>query len=747
MTPVVTTPTDRGQMSWARIQDSLDGVAVRVQARATYQLRLWVAVQPWRLYNHLSSRTVEALGLDPMKGVMVMLTTDQHYTLSTVRPEVKWVRQVHPDKMEGSMRCDGSVGDTFSLEWMLRKRLEEDLSRNWPPAPRCDRSPEDKRDAGTRAREEGLVCKNDERKCSKDTIRRMCECTGVVEELAVYALQVSQDDEQQAHNLLLDMAELQNIFEVVEQMVLLHAAAAHPRNKELQCDFVCQVETGERPSSWTIPSPPPLTTEDEGEERLGRTAELENAVETTGNLLLRVALTIMAKIRNANKICLVCGNAIEGYLPAVPIVCPKELCVMSSEEMGCGTDVRSQVEKKGETVDLLIDLFYMAMHGRRPELAFPSTVQLGAMESGKSDEQKVREILATFPTVEGMRRSVKRIAEERKVGSPSSSSSSSSSPCWDEEANVADGNMGDIDCAKPSSSGAVSVAAAVDAAVANNIDEGDTESAAEAVARAEAIAAVEAVATAEAIAAAEEAAAAQAVAAKEAAADAAMGGVVAGSLLGIDGAEGHYDAEADDGGKGREEWNPLSYAYPLLRWLLSATRAHLRPLREDEIIREIPCAKQFMLVTGTAEREANFQRLKREAASNGRTGSFFAFHGSKPDNWHAILQLGLKNMSGSKYMSSGAAYGKGIYMADMLSVSLGYAASDGTEHWPLGKTSGMAVIVAVCEVVDRPHYKKANGCFVVPDDECVATRFLLIDPSPTGGGAISASKLALNLQV
>ncbi|CAM9874109.1 unnamed protein product [Ectocarpus sp. 6 AP-2014] len=305
-----------------------------------------------------------------------MLTTDQHYTLSTVRPEVKWVRQVHPDKMEESMRCDGSVGDTFSLEWMLRKRLEEDLSRNWPPAPRCARSPDDKRDAGARAREEGLVCKNDEGKCSKDTVRRMCECTGVVEELAVYALQVSKDDEQRAHNLLLDMAELQNIFEVVEQMVLLHAAAAHPRNKELQCDFVCQVETGERPSSWTIPSPPPLTTEDEGGERLGRTVELENAAETTGNLL---------------------------------------------------------VKKKGETVDLLIDLFYMAMHGRRPELAFPSTVQLGAMESGKSDKQK-----------------------------------------------------------------------------------------------------------------------------------------------------GHDDAEATDGGKGREEWNPLSYAYPLLRWLLSAHSGARGKLSEDE---------------------------------------------------------------------------------------------------------------------------------------------------------------------
>lgn len=125
--------------------------------------------------------------------------------------------------------------------------------------------------------------------------------------------------------------------------------------------------------------------------------------------------------------------------------------------------------------------------------------------------------------------------------------------------------MGDIDGVNlKSSSGAAPIAAAVDAVVANNIDEGDTDSSAEA-AKAEAIAAVEAVATAEAIAAAEEAAAAQALAAKEAAADAAMG-----SVLGIGGAEGHDDAYGDDGEKAREKWNPLSYAYPLLRWLLSA---------------------------------------------------------------------------------------------------------------------------------------------------------------------------------
>ncbi|CAM9750386.1 unnamed protein product, partial [Ectocarpus sp. 12 AP-2014] len=39
------------------------------------------------------------------------------------------------------------------------------------------------------------------------------------------------------------------------------------------------------------------------------------------------------------------------------------------------------------------------------------------------------------------------------------------------------------------------------------------------------------------------------------------------------------------------------------------------------------------------------------------------------------------------------------------------------------------VIVAVYEVIDRPEYKRNNRLLVIPDEHCVATRFLLIDPS------------------
>ena len=68
------------------------------------------------------------------------------------------------------------------------------------------------------------------------------------------------------------------------------------------------------------------------------------------------------------------------------------------------------------------------------------------------------------------------------------------------------------------------------------------------------------------------------------------------------------------------------------------------------------------------------------------------------------VSLGQKKIEkylGTKFMSSGAAYGNGIYMANQLSVSLHYASGGSSGgHWPQAETEGEAVIVAVCEVVN-----------------------------------------------
>ncbi|CAN0251766.1 unnamed protein product, partial [Ectocarpus fasciculatus] len=196
-----------------------DGMFARVETPSTHLVRVWIGVKPWRLYEGLGSRTVEALGLDPSKGVMVMLTTDQYYTLSSKCPGVKWLRQVAPDKMHAAAKCsDGSVGDTFSLQWMLRKRLEEGLSQNWPPRSRYADEEEDEGGpdragggiggggGGTGQPRGGAGAGDPNMEATRSAIEAICDCTAVSAELAAYALQFSQFDSQLAQNNLLDEA-------------------------------------------------------------------------------------------------------------------------------------------------------------------------------------------------------------------------------------------------------------------------------------------------------------------------------------------------------------------------------------------------------------------------------------------------------------------------------------------------------------------------------------------------------------
>lgn len=43
-----------------------------------------------------------------------------------------------------------------------------------------------------------------------------------------------------------------------------------------------------------------------------------------------------------------------------------------------------------------------------------------------------------------------------------------------------------------------------------------------------------------------------------------------------------------------------------------------------------------------------------------RGGSKVAYHGSSPENFHSILNTGLRVMSGSRLMKNGAAFGEGM---------------------------------------------------------------------------------------
>lgn len=66
-------PQDLAVADADAFMEGSDGMFAKVEAPSSHLVRLWICVKPWRLYEGLGSRTIEALGLDPTKGVMVCM--------------------------------------------------------------------------------------------------------------------------------------------------------------------------------------------------------------------------------------------------------------------------------------------------------------------------------------------------------------------------------------------------------------------------------------------------------------------------------------------------------------------------------------------------------------------------------------------------------------------------------------------------------------------------------------------------
>uniref|UniRef100_A0A669BJF2 Poly [ADP-ribose] polymerase n=1 Tax=Oreochromis niloticus TaxID=8128 RepID=A0A669BJF2_ORENI len=108
-------------------------------------------------------------------------------------------------------------------------------------------------------------------------------------------------------------------------------------------------------------------------------------------------------------------------------------------------------------------------------------------------------------------------------------------------------------------------------------------------------------------------------------------------------------------------------AHPLLQWILGSNRSHIVKLPLSRQLTFMHTPHQFLLISSPPCKEAHFQTAKK------LYGSTFAFHGSHIENWHSILRNGLVNASYTKLQLHGAAYGKGIYLSPISSISFGYS--------------------------------------------------------------------------
>ncbi|XP_049579379.1 protein mono-ADP-ribosyltransferase PARP6-like isoform X1 [Syngnathus scovelli] len=189
-----------------------------------------------------------------------------------------------------------------------------------------------------------------------------------------------------------------------------------------------------------------------------------------------------------------------------------------------------------------------------------------------------------------------------------------------------------------------------------------------------------------------------------------------------------------------DKTDPL--AIPLLQWILSSNRSHIVKLPANRQLSFMHTPHQFLLISSPPTKEARFQTARK------LYGSTFAFHGSHIENWHSILRNGLVNASNTKLQMHGAAYGKGIYLSPISSISFGYSDMGKGQHQIpskeelLKKYNHINIIqqdlpcrflqssnlncVALCEVITSNELKKHGNIWMCPIPDHVCTRFLFV---------------------
>ncbi|XP_048025482.1 protein mono-ADP-ribosyltransferase PARP6 isoform X1 [Chanodichthys erythropterus] len=195
--------------------------------------------------------------------------------------------------------------------------------------------------------------------------------------------------------------------------------------------------------------------------------------------------------------------------------------------------------------------------------------------------------------------------------------------------------------------------------------------------------------------------------------------------------------------KQMDKLDPL--AHPLLQWIISSNRSHIVKLPLSRQLKFMHTSHQFLLLSSPPAKEARFRTAKK------LYGSTFAFHGSHIENWHSVLRNGLVNASYTKLQLHGAAYGKGIYLSPISSISFGYSGMGKGQHRMPTKDelvqrynrmntmpqqsrpiqsrflqSRNLNCIALCEVITSKDLQKHGNIWVCPVSDHVCTRFFFV---------------------
>eukprot|EP00456_Euglypha_rotunda_P048350 TRINITY_DN3876_c0_g1_i11.p1 TRINITY_DN3876_c0_g1~~TRINITY_DN3876_c0_g1_i11.p1 ORF type:complete len:235 (+),score=17.95 TRINITY_DN3876_c0_g1_i11:81-785(+) len=174
--------------------------------------------------------------------------------------------------------------------------------------------------------------------------------------------------------------------------------------------------------------------------------------------------------------------------------------------------------------------------------------------------------------------------------------------------------------------------------------------------------------------------------------------------------------------------------YPLLLWLITSNRSHLRKLTSSEIIKDVPTEHQFLMLSSPPAREEIWRRQKvaAEKKMGKGKGSLLFFHGSPIGNWHTILRTGLLTEGKSEGQQGLGASGKAIWMAQHFQTSVGYCTKGGYKAgWSKSMFGPDILCMAILEIVNDTSKGAAEGGSVniINDVSIIATRYFLVFPS------------------
>lgn len=139
------------------------------------------------------------------------------------------------------------------------------------------------------------------------------------------------------------------------------------------------------------------------------------------------------------------------------------------------------------------------------------------------------------------------------------------------------------------------------------------------------------------------------------------------------------------------------------------------------IMRYFITSTRKRIITSNAEKEFNCYKIYHEYEKENEfeikiknSNYCYLFHGSPIGNWYSILANDLQVYSGTSKMTTGQAYGPGIYLSDNYNTSNNYSKGQG--------------VLGVYQVVGlKETYKKTQNIYVIPNKQLLILRYIIIN--------------------